>query len=77
MVFYSKSRWSSINLMVTRLLKLKSVFLALPNAILHEGEARGIDPTFVLPAELLETIMSQEFWKTASLMHKVFDFICK
>ena len=76
LVFFSTSRWSSINYMVCRLLLLKSVLISIPSAILHESEARGIDPSFKMPKEL-ETIMNKDFWTTNVILKTVFDLICK
>jgi len=77
MVLYSASRWSSVNYMFLRLMRVKPVLVRLPSIVAHESDAREIDPLYELPRELTNIINDKSFWVDVARCVTIFDPICK
>lgn len=73
MKLFSPTRWTTCNLMLTRLIKVRSALTLIPHTILNECEARKIDPDFVLPPKLNQVLQDQDFWNGVQSMVKIFD----
>lgn len=74
---YSKTRWSSINFMMRRLIQVRSVISYLPHALLHERSKYGIDPSYELPKALTDVLVDAEMWKELEAAHDIFNLICQ
>lgn len=77
MVPYSKSRWSTINSMFQRLLKLKEVLTVLPLSCIYQRGHHNPDPTFQLPPALLAIVNSGHFWESLARTRNAYGTICK
>lgn len=74
---YSKTRWSSVNYMLQRLLQVRSVVSYLPHALLHEHEKYEIDQSFELPKALSDTVVDPGMWKEIEAANNIFNLICQ
>lgn len=74
---YCKTRWSSVNYMLMRLLQLRSVVSFIPHALLHERNTYGIDESYCLPPALSAVVLDPDVWKQAEAAHGVFHHICQ
>lgn len=62
MVMYSKSRWSSVNLMFGRLLKVKAATTYIPYTLLYERVELGVNEDFVLHTDFHQILTDTSFW---------------
>lgn len=74
---YSKTRRSSVNLMLARLKKVSSMVSYMPHAFLHERDKLQLDTTFDLHAEFITAISGAAFWERVTTAYSLFDHICK
>ncbi|PXF50186.1 hypothetical protein BWQ96_00346 [Gracilariopsis chorda] len=75
MLLFSLTRWTSINIILARLLKVQSVLTYIPVVLVNERTARGIDPEFELPPSLTSLISSSASWTRVRELHDVLHSI--
>lgn len=75
MLLYSPTRWTTVNLMIRRLLKVRTAITLMHHSVLNEREQRGIVKDFNLPICLLNIINSSSFWSELKAASEIFDQI--
>lgn len=69
LVLFSKNRWSSVSIMLRRLLLAKGALIHLVPSIYMEQSTLSLDPPFNIPPSLTNLLASQEFWDSVMQMY--------
>ena len=73
---YSKTRWSSVNIMLSRMRMLSSTITYFPHALMHERERLKLDLSYELPDAFVTAVTDVSFWKRVTDAHEVYNHIC-
>lgn len=76
MVLYSKTRWSSVNFMLQRVLETKSVLAHIPLSVVADLERLKLDEDIDVPQELTQLVTSKQFWDRVQQASLAYDPIC-